>query len=124
MRWLGGKVMFYFRASAAAVLAAVEMVEVVGRQGLPPAHVGVHAGPAVFAEYARPGKVLVSQEVVGEIGPVGLKGVSARSGSTPPATSDFPVPHLRPYGQDGRETSTSADQPAATPSWAAGRRAR
>jgi adenylate cyclase len=74
----------------------------VGRHGLPPAHVGIHAGPVVFqdgdyfgrtvnlaariAEYARPGEVLVSQEVVDaadagpvsftEVGPVELKGVS------------------------------------------------
>jgi adenylate cyclase len=101
VKWLGDGVMFYFRAPKAAVLAAVEMVEVVGRQGLPPAHVGIHAGPVVFqegdyfgrtvnlaariAEYARPGEVLVSQEVVDaadaapvsfvEIGPVELKGV-------------------------------------------------
>jgi adenylate cyclase len=93
--------MSYFREPAAAVLAAVELVGVVGRQGLPPAHVGVHAGPVVFqdgdyfgrtvnlaariAEYARPGEVLVSREVVDaaeggpvsftEIGPVELKGV-------------------------------------------------
>jgi adenylate cyclase len=83
------------------VLAALEMVEVVVRQGLPPAHVGIHAGPVVFqdgdyfgrtvnlaariGEYARPGEVLVSQEVVDaagaapvsfvEIGPVELKGI-------------------------------------------------
>lgn len=70
--------------------------------GLPPAHVGLHAGPVIFqdgdyygqtvnlasriAEYARPGEVLVSQEVVEasrgsevayrEIGPVELKGVT------------------------------------------------
>ena len=101
VKWLGDGVMFFFREPAAAVLAAVEMVEVVGSQGLPPAHVGVHAGPVVFqegdyfgrtvnlaariAEYARPGEVLVSQEVVDaaqggpvmftEIGPVELKGV-------------------------------------------------
>jgi adenylate cyclase len=101
VKWLGDGVMFYFREPAAAVLAAVEMVEVVGRQGLPPAHVGIHVGPVVFqegdyfgrtvnlaariAEYARPGEVLVSQEVVDaaeggpvtftEIGPVELKGV-------------------------------------------------
>ena len=101
VKWLGDGVMFYFREPAAAVLAAVELVEVVGRQGLPPAHVGIHAGPVVFqegdyfgrtvnlaariAEYARPGEVLVSQEVVDaaeggpvtftEIGPVELKGV-------------------------------------------------
>ena len=101
VKWLGDGVMFYFREPADAVLAAVEMVEVVASQGLPPAHVGIHAGPVVFqegdyfgrtvnlaariAEYARPGEVLVSQEVVDaadggpmtftEIGPVELKGV-------------------------------------------------
>ena len=101
VKWLGDGVMFYFRAPADAVLAAVEMAEVVGRHDLPPAHVGIHAGPVVFqdgdyfgrtvnlaariAEYARPGEVLVSQEVVDaaqagpvsftEIGPVELKGV-------------------------------------------------
>jgi adenylate cyclase len=83
------------------VLAAVEMVNVVRSHALPPAHVGIHAGPVVFqegdyfgrtvniaariADYARPGEVLVSQEVVDavdggavtftEIGPVELKGV-------------------------------------------------
>jgi adenylate cyclase len=101
VKWLGDGVMFYFREPAAAVLAAIEMTEGVGRHGLPPAHVGIHAGPVVFqdgdyfgrtvnlaariAEYARPGEVLVSQEVVDaadaaavsfvEIGPVELKGV-------------------------------------------------
>jgi adenylate cyclase len=102
VKWLGDGVMFYFREPGAAVLAAVEMVEVVGSHDLPPAHVGIHAGPVVvqdgdyfgrtvnlaarIAEYARPGEVLVSQEVVDaadggpvvftEIGPVELKGVS------------------------------------------------
>jgi class 3 adenylate cyclase len=102
VKWLGDGVMFYFREPAAAVLAAVELVEVVGRHDLPPAHVGIHAGPVVvqdgdyfgrtvniaarIAEYARPGEVLVSQEVVDaaeagpvmftEIGPIELKGVS------------------------------------------------
>jgi adenylate cyclase len=101
VKWLGDGVMFYFREPGGAVLAALEMVEVVGSQGLPPAHVGIHAGPVVFqegdyfgrtvnlaariAEYARPGEVLVSQEVIDaaeggpvtftEIGPVELKGV-------------------------------------------------
>jgi adenylate cyclase len=102
VKWLGDGVMFYFRAPGAAVLAAVEMVAGIGRQGLPPARVGIHAGPVVFqegdyfgrtvnlaariAEYARPGEVLVSHQVVDaaeggsvaftEIGPVELKGVS------------------------------------------------
>jgi adenylate cyclase len=101
VKWLGDGVMFYFREPGAAVLAALEMAEVVESHGLPPAHVGIHAGPVVFqegdyfgrtvnlaariAEYARPGEVVVSQEVVDaadaapvsfvEIGPVELKGV-------------------------------------------------
>jgi adenylate cyclase len=101
VKWLGDGVMFYFREPGDAVLAALEMTEGVGRHGLPPAHVGIHAGPVIFqegdyfgrtvnlaariGEYARPGEVLVSQEVVDaadggpvtftEIGPVELKGV-------------------------------------------------
>ena len=102
VKWLGDGVMFHFREPEGAVLAAVEMVGAVGDNDLPPAHVGIHAGPVVFqdgdyfgrtvniaariAEYARPGEVLVSQEVVDaadggqvtftEVGPVELKGVS------------------------------------------------
>jgi adenylate cyclase len=101
VKWLGDGVMFYFRAPTDAVLAALDMAELVGRHGLPPAHVGIHAGPVIFqegdyfgrtvnlaariADYARPGEVLVSQEVIDaategpvaftEIGPVELKGV-------------------------------------------------
>jgi adenylate cyclase len=101
VKWLGDGVMFYFREPGGAVLAALEMVEGVGSHDLPPAHVGLHAGPVVFqdgdyfgrtvnlaariADYARPGEVVVSQEVVEaadgapvtfeEIGPVELKGV-------------------------------------------------
>jgi adenylate cyclase len=102
VKWLGDGVMFYFPDPGQGVLAALEMVEGVASEGLPPAHVGLHAGPVVFqegdyfgrtvniaariAEYARPGEVLVTQEVVDEaagtpvtfteIGPVELKGVS------------------------------------------------
>jgi adenylate cyclase len=102
VKWLGDGVMFHFREAGPAVLAALEMVEEASRSGLPPARVGVHAGPVVFqggdyfgrtvnlaariGEYARPGEVLVSQDVVDvgglddldftAIGPVELKGVS------------------------------------------------
>jgi adenylate cyclase len=102
VKWLGDGVMFHFREPGGAVVAALEMVDGVARHDLPPAHVGIHAGPVVFqegdyfgrtvnlaariAEYARPGEVVVSQEVVDsaneapvsfeEIGPVELKGVS------------------------------------------------
>ncbi len=104
VKWLGDGVMFYFKEPGPGVVAALEMVTGVAEAGLPPAHVGLHAGPVVFqegdyygstvnvaariAEYARPGEVLVSQEVVDtsdlaeiafrEIGPVELKGVTGQ----------------------------------------------
>jgi len=102
VKWLGDGVMFYFPDPGHAVLAVLDMVEGVAEHALPPAHVGIHAGPVVFqegdyfgrtvniaariAEYARPSEVLVSREVVDaaegapvtftEIGPVELRGVS------------------------------------------------
>jgi class 3 adenylate cyclase len=102
VKWLGDGVMFYFRDPGDSVVGALDMVEGVANDALPPAHVGIHAGPVIFqegdyfgrtvniaariAEYARPGEVLVTQEVVDaakgrsvsftQIGPVELKGVS------------------------------------------------
>jgi len=102
VKWLGDGVMFFFPNPGPGVVAALEMVAGVAAAGLPPAHVGLHAGPVIFqegdyygstvnvasriAEYARQGEVLVSQEVVDasggaevvyrEIGPVELKGVA------------------------------------------------
>ena len=102
VKWLGDGVMFYFADPGPGVVAALDMVEGAVEAGLPPAHVGLHAGPVLFqegdyfgatvnlaariADYARPGEVLVSQAVVDasagaaaaftEIGPVELKGVS------------------------------------------------
>jgi adenylate cyclase len=78
------------------------MVDSVAEAGLPPAHVGLHAGPVIFqegdyygqtvnlasriADFAGPGRVVVSQSVIDasgaaavsyrEIGPVELKGVT------------------------------------------------
>jgi len=77
------------------------MLDGIVQSGLPPAHVGIHAGPVLFQEgdyfgrtvniasriaaYARPGEILCSQEVVdasavegvefASIGPAELKGV-------------------------------------------------
>lgn len=102
VKWLGDGVMFYFPDPGPGVIAALSMVEGAADAGLPPAHVGLHAGPVLFqegdyygatvnvasriAEYARPGEVLVSQAVVDaagdvdasftRIGPVELKGVA------------------------------------------------
>jgi adenylate cyclase len=102
VKWLGDGVMFYFADPGESVLAALEMVDGVATEALPPARVGIDAGPVIFqegdyygrtvnvaariADYARPGEVLVSQEVVDAadgtsvtftgIGAVELKGVS------------------------------------------------
>jgi adenylate cyclase len=102
IKWLGDGVMFHFPEPGPGVIAALDMVEGIASAGLPPAHVGLHAGPVLFqdgdyfgrtvnaasriADYARPGEVVVSQEVVdaagaipasfAEIGPVQLKGLS------------------------------------------------
>ena len=102
VKWLGDGVMFFFRDPGGSVLAALDMVEGVETHALPPARVGIQAGPVVFqegdyfgrtvnvaariAEYARPGEVVVTQDVVdvadgtsiafSEIGAVELKGVS------------------------------------------------
>ncbi len=102
VKWLGDGVMFYFPDPGQGVLSALDMVAGAATRSLPPARVGMHAGPVVFQEgdyfgrtvniasriagYARPGEVVVSQDVVEaaagtnvtftEIGPVELKGVS------------------------------------------------
>ncbi len=102
IKWLGDGVMFYFGDPGLGVRSALEMVDGLAEAGLPPAHVGLHAGPVLFqegdyfgqtvnlssriADYARPGEVLVSKAVTdaskdeglafGDIGPVELKGVA------------------------------------------------
>ena len=101
VKWLGDGVMLHFPNPGPGVVAALDMVEGVAEAGLPPAHVGLHAGPVIFqegdyygqtvnlasriADYAQAGEVMVSQAVVDaadgragrfrEVGPVELKGV-------------------------------------------------
>jgi hypothetical protein len=50
IKWLGDGVMFYFRDPGPGVRAALEMVDGLAAAGLPPAHVGLHAGPVLFQE--------------------------------------------------------------------------
>jgi adenylate cyclase len=102
IKWLGDGVMVFFPNPGPGVRAALEMVDGLAAAGLPPAHVGLHAGPVLYqagdyfgqtvnvsariADYARPAEVLVSQAVADactengiafvDIGPVELKGVS------------------------------------------------
>jgi adenylate cyclase len=101
VKWLGDGVMLHFPNPGSGVVAALDMVERIVGAGLPPAHVGLHAGPVIFqegdyygqtvnlasriADYAQAGQVMVSQSVVDaadgspvafrEVGPVELKGV-------------------------------------------------
>ncbi len=101
VKWLGDGVMLHFPIPGHGVLAALDMIDGIEAAGLPPAHVGLHAGPVIFqegdyygqtvnlasriADYAQAGEVFVSQAVVDaaagtavafrEVGPVELKGV-------------------------------------------------
>lgn len=102
IKWLGDGVMFYFADPGPGVVAALEMVDELAAAGLPPAHVGLHAGPVLYqegdyygqtvnltariADYARSGEVLVTQAVAdashgeniafADVGQVELKGVT------------------------------------------------
>ena len=115
VKWLGDGVMLHFPNPGRGVAAALDMVEGVADAGLPPAHVGLHAGPVIFQEgdyygrtvnlaariagYAQPGQVLVSQALVDlssgpelaftAVGPVELKGSPARPICSPRTGRDL-----------------------------------
>jgi adenylate cyclase len=88
VKWLGDGVMVHFRDPAGAVLAALGLVAQLPEAGLPPAHVGVAAGPVVvqggdyfgrtvnlaarIAAYASAGRVLVSEGVAERAPPQGV----------------------------------------------------
>ena len=127
VKWLGDGVMLHFPQPGLGVEAALEMVAGVVEAGLPPAHVGLHAGPVIFqegdyygstvnvaariADYARPGEVVVSQDVVDasadapltfrEIGPS-----SSRACPASCACTRRPGPAERPRpGRQGRQVA-------------------
>jgi adenylate cyclase len=92
VKWLGDGVMVHFRDPTGAVLAALGMVEQFPEAGLPPAHVGVAAGPVVvqggdyfgrtvnlaarIAAYASASRVLVNERVAESASPEGVAFVS------------------------------------------------
>jgi adenylate cyclase len=104
VKWLGDGVMFRFRDASGAVVSALDMVEEVPAAGLPPAHVGVAAGPVIrqggdyfgrtvnlasrIADHAGGGQVLVSEPVMAMtsvpgvrfdgLGPIELPGLTSR----------------------------------------------
>jgi len=94
--------MFLFKEPTAGMVAALEMVGSAPGAGLPPTHIGIHAGPVVaqdgdvfgrtvniaarIAAWAGPGEVLTSSETVElvedarlrfvRVGPASLKGIA------------------------------------------------
>jgi adenylate cyclase len=88
VKWLGDGVMVHFREPEGAVLSALRMVAQLPQAGLPPAHVGVAAGPVVvqggdyfgrtvnlaarIAARAGAGQVLVSDSVAESAAPAGV----------------------------------------------------
>jgi adenylate cyclase len=88
VKWLGDGVMVHFREPAGAVLSALRLVAQLPEAGLPPAHVGVAAGPVVvqggdyfgrtvnlaarIAARAGAGQVLVSDSVAESAPPQGV----------------------------------------------------
>jgi adenylate cyclase len=89
VKWLGDGVMVHYREPAGAVLSALRLVAQLPEAGLPPAHVGVAAGPVVIqggdyfgrtvnlaariAAHAGAGQVLVSQGVAESAAPEGVR---------------------------------------------------
>ena len=89
VKWLGDGVMLHYRDPAGAVLSALGLVAQLPEAGLPPAHVGVAAGPVVvqggdyfgrtvnlaarIAAHAGAGQVLVSQRVAEAAPPAGVR---------------------------------------------------
>jgi adenylate cyclase len=93
VKWLGDGVMVHYQEPAGAVGSALQMVAQLPAAGLPPAHVGVAAGPVVaqggdyfgrtvnlaarIAAHADAGQVLVSQSVADAPPPQGVRFVAA-----------------------------------------------
>jgi adenylate cyclase len=89
VKWLGDGVMIHHREPAGAVLSALGLVAQLPEAGLPPAHVGVAAGPVVaqggdyfgrtvnlaarVAAHAGAGQVLVSGSVAESAPPQGVR---------------------------------------------------
>jgi adenylate cyclase len=93
VKWLGDGVMLHFPDPARAVVGALHLVQAVADGGLPPAHVGLHAGSVIFqggdyygstvnlasriADRAGPGQVFVSQAVVDHAGSAQVRFIDA-----------------------------------------------
>ena len=93
VKMLGDGVLFHFKVPQDAVLASLEILDRVRPAGLPPAHVGVNAGPMIYEEgdyfgrtvniaariasQAGPDQVFVGEDVLPHISPAGFRVVEA-----------------------------------------------
>jgi adenylate cyclase len=89
VKMLGDGVHFHFRDPHDSVMASLEIVDTVHPAGLPPAHVGVNAGPMIYdegdyfgrtvniaariASQAGPDQVFVGEDVLHHITPSGFR---------------------------------------------------
>jgi adenylate cyclase len=70
VKFLGDGVMCHFQRPADAVVAALEMVEEAPSAGLPPARVGLHAGPVIARDGDYFGRTVnIASRIVGVAGP-------------------------------------------------------
>ncbi len=93
VKMLGDGVLFHFKHPQDAVMASLEILDRVQPAGLPPAHVGVNAGPMIYEEgdyfgrtvniaariasQAGPHQVFVGEDVLRHIEPTGFRVVDA-----------------------------------------------
>src|SRR4249920_3748885 len=89
VKMLGDGVHFHFKDPRDAVVASLEIVDRVHPEGLPPAHVGVNAGPMIYdegdyfgrtvniaariASQAGPDQVFVGIDVLRQVAPTGFR---------------------------------------------------
>jgi adenylate cyclase len=89
VKMLGDGVHFHFRDPASAVRASLDIVESVAPRGLPPAHVGVNAGPMIYdegdyfgrtvniaariASQANANQVFLGEDLVRNVAPEGFR---------------------------------------------------
>lgn len=89
VKMLGDGVHFHFKNPSDAVMASLAIVERVGPSGLPPAHIGVNAGPMIYEEgdyfgrtvniaariasQAGPNQVFVGEDVLRHLTPNGFR---------------------------------------------------
>jgi adenylate cyclase len=89
VKMLGDGVLFHFKDPQDAVMASLEMLDRARPAGLPPAHVGVNAGPMIYEEgdyfgravniaariaaQAGAGQVFVGEDLVRSVPPQGFR---------------------------------------------------